>query len=148
MFQCQKTTCKTCAFVNHGQKQFNTKGKTYICNEFYNCGSDFVIYALICPCQLLYIGRTIRPLRQRFGEHRRKIEGGRDKHSVPRHFLKCHNKSTLGLKVWVIEQIPNTFSVAERFHRLCERGETYWIYSLDTLKPGGINEELEISTIL
>ena len=134
-------------FVEHGQKQFTSKGKIYTFKEFYNCGSDFVIYALACPCNLLYVGRTIRPLRQRFGEHRRKIEAGKDKHSVPRHFLECHQKSTNGLKVWVIEQIPKKYTEAERFHRLCER-ETFWIYSLGALRPGGINEELEISTIL
>lgn len=95
----------------------------------------------------MYVGRTICPLRERFGEHRRKIEGGKDKHSVPRHFAEYHNKSTEGLEVWILEQMPKNLSQAERFQKLCER-ETYWIYSLNTLNPGGINEELEISTIL
>ena len=75
------------------------------------------------------------------------MEAGCDEHSVPRHFLECHQKSTNDLKVWVIEQISNKHTEAERFHRLCER-ETFWIYSLDALRPGGMNEELEISTIL
>lgn len=105
------------------------------------------MYCLICPCKLLYVGRTICPLRQRFGKHRRLVELGSDKHSVPRHFLKYHARSTRGLQVWVIESIPKDLSEAERFSRLCER-ETFWIYTLDTLAPNGLNEELEINTIL
>lgn len=54
MFQCRKALCKTCEFVVHGQKQFSTKGKTYDISEVYNCSSDFVVYCLYCPCQLLY----------------------------------------------------------------------------------------------
>lgn len=70
MYQCHKALCKTCTFIQHGQKSFCTKGKTYPLNEFYNCSSDFVVYGLTCPCGLIYVGRTIRPVRQRFGEHR------------------------------------------------------------------------------
>lgn len=116
-------------------------------NEFYNCSSDFVVYCLCCPCHQIYVGCTTRTLRQRFGEHRRKIEEGKDKHNVPRHLSKCHKGSTDGLKVWVVEQMPKNLSEAERFFRLCEH-EIFWIYSLDALSPGGMNEALEISTIL
>ena len=147
MYQCRKSRCKTCHFVQHGQKNFHTNGKTYPLKDFYNCSSEFVVYGLSCPCGLLYIGRTIRPLRERFGEHRRNIEGGTDPHSVPRHFTMLHQQSTSGLQVWIIEQIDKTLPPAERFKKLCAR-ETYWIYSLDTLSPGGINESIEISTIL
>lgn len=147
MFQCKKARCKTCDFVKHGRKSFKHKGKVYPLEGFYNCSSDHVVYALTCPCGLLYIGRTIQPLRQRFGKHRRLIEGGKDLHSVPRHFLEHHNRSTEGLEVWVIEQIPRSLPDAERFKRLCSR-ETFWIYCLDVLSPGGMNEAIEISTIL
>lgn len=147
MYQCRKALCKTCKFIQHGQKSFTTKGKTFVLKEFYNCSSDFVVYGLMCPCGLMYVGRTIRALRRRFGEHRRLIEGGTDPHSVPRHFSLAHQGSTEGLKVWVIEQIPRSLPAAERFKRLCAR-ETFWIYTLDVLSPGGINESIEIATIL
>lgn len=147
MYQCRKPLCLTCSFVQHGQKTFTIKNKTYKISEFYTCSTDHVVYCLTCPCGLHYVGRTIRPLRQRFGEHRRFIEAGKDHHSVPRHFTQHHPKSTVGLKVWIIESIPATLPAAERFKRLCQR-ETYWIYALDVLSPGGINEELEISTLL
>lgn len=133
--------------MQHGQKQFTTKGKTYNISEFYNCSYDYVVYCFCCPYHQLYVGRTIRPLRQRFGLHRRKIEEGKDKHIVPRHFSKFYKDSTDGPKVWVVEQIPKNLSEAEKFFKLCER-KTCWTYSLDALSPGGINEALEMSTIL
>lgn len=69
MFQCKKIHCKTCSFVQHGKKSFVSKGKTYSLDQFYNCSSEFVVYGLKCPCGLIYVGRTICPLRQRFGQH-------------------------------------------------------------------------------
>lgn len=111
--------------------------------DFYNCYSDFVIYGLTCPCSLLYVGRTIRALPTRFGEHRRSIEGGIDPlkvaHSVPKHFTQAHKQSMEGLQVWVIEQISRSLPAAERFKKRCAR-ETFWIYNLDVLSPGGMNE--------
>lgn len=147
MFQCRKILCLTCKHVNHGQKDFYTKGKKYMINNFFNCSSEYVIYALTCPCGLLYIGRTIRTLRKRFGEHRRFVEKMVDKHSVPRHFKEHHSGSLEGLRVWVIESIPSTLPLAERFSRLCQR-ETYWIYTLDSLAPGGLNEDIETNQLV
>ncbi|XP_077336748.1 transducin beta-like protein 2 isoform X2 [Lithobates pipiens] len=147
MYRCNKPLCKTCNFIKHGQKSFTHKEKTYYLDNFYNCSSDYVVYCLICPCKLLYVGRTIRPLRQRFGKHRRFVEVGCDEHSVPRHFLQHHGQSTMGLWVWVIEAIPRSLPEAERFSRLCER-EMFWIYTLDTLVPNGLNEELEVNPII
>lgn len=89
----------------------------------------------------------IRPLHKRFGEHRNPIEQGKDKHSVPRHFLEFHDQSSIGLRVWILEAIPNTFPPAEWYKKLCER-ENYWIYTLDTLSPGGLNETIKINTLL
>lgn len=142
MYQCRKTLCKTCKFVRHGQKAFSTKGKTYLLKDFFNCSSNFVVYGLTCPCGLIYVGHTVRALRTRFGEHRRLIEGGTDPHSGPRHFAEAHQHSTNSLQVWVIEQILSSLSVAKHFKKLCAR-ETFWIYNLDALSPGGINEGIE-----
>lgn len=52
------------------------------------------------------------------------MEKGSDKHSVPRHFKEFHKQSSLGLRVWVIEAIPNNFPIAKRYKRLCERINT------------------------
>lgn len=147
MFQCRKKSCLTCKHVTHGLKEFSTKGQKYTIPDFFNCSTEFVIYCMSCPCGLLYVGRTIRTLRKRFGEHRRFVEAGNDKRSVPKHFLQHHHQSSADLKVWIIESIPKNLPPAERFKRLCAR-ESYWIYRLDSMTPGGLNEEIEVNPLL
>lgn len=34
MYQCRKALCKTCKFLQHGQKSFSTKGKTFPLTDF------------------------------------------------------------------------------------------------------------------
>lgn len=144
MYRGNKPLCKTCNFLKHGQKSFTHKQKIYYLDNFNNCSIDYVVYCLICPCKLLYFGRTVRPPRQHFGKHHRFVEISCDKHSMPCHFLKHHSQSTTGLSVWVIKAIPRSLSKAERFSRLCKR-ETLWIY---TLVPNGLNQVLEVNTII
>lgn len=147
MYQCHKKLCLTCKHVNHSQKECKIKGKTYQLSSFFNCSTEFVVYCLICPCGLHYVGRTIRTLRKRFGEHRRLIEAGDDLHSVPLHFLKKLDHSFSGLRVWIIESISGALPLEERFKRLCQR-ETYWIYILNFLAPGGLIEGIEVSGLI
>ena len=101
----------------------------------------------MCPCGLFYVGRTIRALRKRFGEHRNTVEKGLDNYSVARHFKEHHEQSPAGLRVWVLEAISKLLPSAERYKRLCER-ENYWIFTLDSLSPGGLNEGIEINILL
>ena len=49
--------------------------------------------------------------------------------------------------MWVLESIPDTLPGAERYKRLCQQ-ESFWIYPLGTLVPGGLNEEIKIHTLL
>lgn len=53
MYQWRKLNCLTCKFVQHKQKYFTTKGKTYQLGQFFNCSTEFVVYCLSCPCNLL-----------------------------------------------------------------------------------------------
>lgn len=114
MYQCKKPLCLTCAHVTHRQKYLFRKG--------------YVVYFLTCPCSLFYVGRTIRTLRKRFGEHRNLVEQGKDKRSVPRHFLQFHKQSSDGLRVWILEAISKTLPTAECFKRLCKKRKSLDIF--------------------
>lgn len=116
-----------------GQNKFQSKGKFYTISEFHTCSSEVVVYCMSCPWGLLYVGRTIRTLHKRFGKNRRLVD---DQHSVPKHYFTHHHHSVL--QGSHAQNLP----AAEHFKRLCTR-ESYWIYRLDTLAPGGLNEELE-----
>lgn len=50
------------------------------------CNSTHVVYALKCPCGLIYIGRTKRKLRVRIAEHIHNVKIGFKKHNVCLHF--------------------------------------------------------------
>ena len=134
--------------MTHHQKSITAKGKTYSLNIFYNYSSKFVAYCVTCPCVLLYVGHTIRILHKRFGEHKRSIEDDSDL-TIPKYFKAFHQSSVVGPggRVWVVEQISRTLSVAEHFKHLCER-EMFWIYTLDVLAPGGLNKGLGINYLL
>lgn len=76
--------------------------------------------------------------------NRRIIEEGITKHSVPRHF-SIHQENTKGLNLFGIE--TKHLSERERFSKLCQR-ETFWIFTLHSMSPGGPNKELGVSTII
>lgn len=131
-----------------GKKSFARKdGRQFNILQFICCSTQFVVYGLKCPCGSLYVGRTVRTMRTRFGEHRRFIEQKKDKHSVPRHFCQAHNGSTQGLELFGIEAIPMSLPEGERFSRLCQR-ESFWIFTLNSMSPEGLNEELEVHSLI
>lgn len=121
IFNCRKRGCLTCKFISHGcSKIVTNKGIPFQIKQFIICSTEFVIYVLLCPCSLLYVGHMIRTLRTRVGEHRRFIKKGCVTHSVPRHFPQAHNKDFGCLKVFAIEAIPKgTLTDNERFSLLC-----------------------------
>lgn len=83
----------------------------------------------------------------RFGEHRRAVQANNPLYSTARHFTTHHQQNIADLNVWVIESIPDQFTPAERFQRLC-RQETFWIFTLNSLAPNGLNEDIEINTVI
>lgn len=119
IYQCKKSGCLTCQFIEQGQSTFLHNFNSNIC-QFITCSSEFVIYILQCPCNLLYVGRTRCTLRKRIGEHRRFIQKGCTKHSVPQHFSQHHNKNISDLRVFAIEFMPTHLTNNEKFLRLCK----------------------------
>ena len=149
IFQCKKRACLTCQFITHGTDKIHLpSGKLLNIKHFVTCSTEFVVYVLRCSCGLFYVGRTIRALRARIGDHRRLIKKGCTEHSVPRHFNLCHNKDFKHLEVFVIEHIPKgTLTANERFSLLCRR-EVFWIHRFDCLAPKGLNEEIEVNVLI
>lgn len=116
---------------------------------FFSCESKGVIYFLKCPCGLGYVGQTSRIVRTRITEHKSKIrqfiggsepnEGSDSETAVARHFLE-HRHQVSDLKWCVLEQI-NTHLESNQFKKRLLSREIFWIHQLDTLCPGGLNEE-------
>lgn len=53
-------------FMWHRKKIVEGKdGRIHQLKQFINCGTEYVVYGIICPCGRLYVGRTSHPMRVR-----------------------------------------------------------------------------------
>lgn len=120
---------------------------SYTIRDFISCDTVGVIYALKCPCNLIYVGRTTRALKDRIEEHVRHIHKGSDKHNLYVHFKRMHNQSTAGLKFWGLEA-PKRHWRGSNFTREISKRESWWIHQLGSLAPGGLNREFDLKCFL
>ena len=92
-FQCNKTSCTICPFIEDGRNQYSfySTGQTFEIKSHITCETSNVIYMIQCTkCNLQYIGETKRHLKDRFNEHRRPITNPFYSYTptaVSRHFL-------------------------------------------------------------
>ncbi|OCU00930.1 hypothetical protein XELAEV_18006708mg [Xenopus laevis] len=71
----------------------------------YTCISKYVIYALTCPCGLIYIGETTQMVKSHIFQHKSSINLGNTSLPVSKHFLEMgHNADQL--KYMVLDGIP------------------------------------------
>lgn len=125
--------------------------KEYEIGDLMNCSTDKVIYMLTCPCQKMYIGKTKRQLKIRIGEHLRDIKKERDPEKgqespVPKHFAQYHQCRTDGLKVKGIYALK--LPTRGDFDRILLQKEKWWIFTLKSLAPLGMNVELNMQPFL
>ncbi|KAL2092169.1 hypothetical protein ACEWY4_011967 [Coilia grayii] len=142
--------CGHCAQCNFTSKtkffHHPLTGKKMYIKGVITCNTNNVIYMLRCPCGLAYIGKTTRCLKTRIAEHRSNIRNQDDKSPVAIHFTKAaHNVSTL--RYTGIEQVKPP-SRGGDINALLLRREAYWIYTLGTLSPRGMNEEFDLRPFL
>ena len=103
------------------------------------------MYLLRCPCDKVYIGKTTHPLKQRISEHKSSIRRKDVKYPVACHFNN-HSHPISSLRFQGIEQI--TLQRGGDVDRsLCQR-ELYWIHTLESLQPLGLNEDFDMSVVL
>ena len=101
---------------------------------------------LICPCGKNYVGQTSRPLKTRISEHRSTIRNKVITSPVAVHFAEAgHNVSTL--RYCGIESIQPPRRGGDIKNILLKR-ELFWIHTLQTLAPKGLNEEYDIRPFL
>lgn len=124
-YRCGISKCGKCKYIDCKKKEVETEEERIPIKRFITCSTEFVIYAIVCPCKKIYVGRTSRKLRTRFGEHRRnmknknksitnkiqedntqKTKKGREyEHTLSRHY-RIHHGSTIGeTKLFGLEAI-------------------------------------------
>lgn len=113
---------------------------------YFTCDSQHVVYMLKCPCGSVYVGKTIRPVKKRICEHKSAIRNRDVRSPVARHFAReKHNVAQL--RFLVLEQVDKHPRGGDRERRLLQR-ESFWIESLDSLEPFGLNETVDFNCFL
>ena len=113
-----------------------TTNRTYPITDYIDCKSTWVIYLLTCTlCKKQYIGKTETTLYTRLNNTRSEIRtfNTQSKHlpytrhfNLPEHSLNC-------LQITAIELIK------KKTRPVILNRESYWIATLKTLQPNGIN---------
>ncbi|KAL2101113.1 hypothetical protein ACEWY4_002874 [Coilia grayii] len=143
--------CRTCAACRNSTKKATSfscaaTGKQFSIKQFTTCNTSNVIYLITCPCNKQYVGKTSRPIKTRIIEHNSAIRRRDDKAPVAQHFMEAgHPLSSLSFTV--IEHITHARRGGDLNRRLLQR-ECFWIWTLNCLHPGGMNEELSLTCFL
>lgn len=66
-FQCGQCPC--CPWILTGTTYRLPNGELFTLHTPAHCGTTGVIYLMLCDCKAFYVGKTIRELRQRIGNH-------------------------------------------------------------------------------
>ncbi|OCT98475.1 hypothetical protein XELAEV_18010709mg [Xenopus laevis] len=137
-FPCMECNC--CSSIIKGPNiNHPTSGQEIKLNAFATCKTTYVIYVLKCPCGMLYVGKSIRPVNVRIKEHKGNIRNFKvDSYSdtsVSRHFHRAkHNVCQLKWKV--LETVPKPIRGGDHSTILLQR-EARWIRRFESTQPKG-----------
>ncbi|CAJ0967736.1 unnamed protein product, partial [Ranitomeya imitator] len=135
--------CLQCSNITRGDTFTHPRsGKQFPIHSFYSCDSTYVIYFIKCPCSLGYVGGTTQHIQDRISQHKSTIRCKRVMLPIPAHFV-AHNNNISQLRYQIIDSIPMARRGGNRTLKLKEK-EAYWIHTLQTLEPNGLNREYEI----
>ncbi|OCT73172.1 hypothetical protein XELAEV_18036151mg [Xenopus laevis] len=138
--------CNCCSNVQVGECIFHPrKGNPIKIRGLYTCGSTYAVYVIKCPCGLAYAGQTKRTVLERIREHKSAINTGKKDQAVAGHFIE-HAHRVNQLKFQIVETIEPKRQGGDRLKELLYK-EAYCIRKLETLEPGGLNKEYDLSPI-
>uniref|UniRef100_A0A8C5M1L9 Reverse transcriptase domain-containing protein n=1 Tax=Leptobrachium leishanense TaxID=445787 RepID=A0A8C5M1L9_9ANUR len=132
--------CKSCANILKDSKVIHDtrQEKTFLIHNFFNCNTSGLVYMITCGCGKKYVGKTFRPFKYRIREHIRSI-GGHIDTPVARHVRQCQIGNINNLKFCGIELVKHP-QRGGNYDLILRRRECFWIYTLHTLAPEGLNE--------
>ena len=123
-------------------KSFQTK-QTFRIYHHLSCKSKYIIYLMECNlCKIQYVGKSETSFNIRLNNHRKDTKNTK---SIPAdsHFRKPGHDFTKNARFILIEQLNNIENKSKESLRLIlKRREDFWIKKLETLKPKGLNQEL------
>ena len=142
--------CGACAQCNSTHKCQKFKhphsGKNIPIRGVISCNTKGVIYLLTCSCGKAYVGCTKRELKVRIAEHRSTIRCKNMTYPVAAHFVEA-NHPVSSLHYIGIEKVSVPRRGGEIEQILLKR-EAFWIQSLKTLSPFGLNVDFDLKSFL
>ena len=129
--------CELCPSMSDMNKITNTKTGKTISTQGGTCLTHHIIYAAECTkCRLIYVGSTTQLLNRRFNGHRHDALKRPEACELAEHF---HNNNNCNfekdLSITIIEKLNNA-TITQ-----LERREDYWITTLKTQQPTGLNRK-------
>ena len=134
--RCYNPRCVTCKHLNCN-KYFTSKktGTTFTIRHSFSCNSSNLIYLITCTkCQKQYVGLTTRQLNVRLNHHRTNIINKKPIYLCVHFNFPDHSLDNLSVQA--IDKPPdNSQNKMQELQRL----ERYWIATLKTRQPLGLN---------
>lgn len=97
--------CPRCPWILEGTTYTLPNGEVFSPPQHSNCGTRGVVYLMVCVCKVLYVGKTIKELRQRLGDHLYYSTNG--KLTMVGHHIGIHHRfQPESVKFLVLESIP------------------------------------------
>ena len=130
---CRRPKCITCKYLNCSLTFRSTKtGIEYPIRHSFTCTSTNLIYLITCTkCKKQYVGLTTKQLNYRFNHHRTNIMQHKNIY-ISNHF-NFPDHSIENLSIQVIDAVP------DQSHQTLREVEKFWIVTLKTLRPNGLN---------
>ena len=131
--KCRHPRCITCKHLNCNKYFTSTKtGTTYTIRHNFNCTSSNLIYLITCKhCKKQYVGLTTKQLNVRINHHRSSIINHKPIY-LSNHF-NFEDHALTDITVQPIDK-PTTNDFTE-----LQTLEKYWIHTLKTIQPLGLN---------
>lgn len=119
-------------------------GTSYRLKHYLTCMSEWIIYILWSPCNLIYVGETTCDLKTRLNNHRYSIRKKRMDLPVSKH---CSEKghSEWDIRYMILDFVPPLRRGGDSLTQH-KRKELEWIHRIDSLKPRELNVEFRISS--
>ena len=132
--KCKSPRCVTCKVHLNTSTSFKSANPTnksvYYIRHSFTCESTNIVYLITCTkCKKQYVGCTTHSLRYRINHHRSSIM-----RRLPSYIYKHFNLQDHDITNLTVQPIDTTKDRTE-LHNL----EKYWIASLSTLVPFGLN---------
>ena len=143
-FKCGNKRCEVCQYIIEADTfTSSVTGETFKINHRFDCNSKCLVYLLTCnECKKQYTGQTTDNFRKRWNNYKSKSRSF-DRGEKPtqeklyRHFLNEGHAGFLhNISVTLIDKTDGS-NPTER--------ENYWMRTLKTLEPYGLNVENSIS---